>query len=412
MGNRSIRWERMDSVTGTLGMGRLFLGPELLDLSGIKILSAGVDTLRQLYYGKLKPEPVAEIQAMIEGGAQLATFFGLSWHVGKSPMGSGYKYKLQNNDYGLIILLKSIYATDDKQGTHLKVEASPHLIRAHSPKDMQDIFDGVSVHFLDSPEYAGIAIHLAVDVQGWCPSSSFLERFTTRARYIQGYKGIDKLETDLSETALVYGDNETFTFGRASSLQFTTYRKDKEILRRDKVDQWHDYWQAMSGGSFDKSQHVQRLEARFHHSVVAEVGNGIGETLTCYLQASEYLTDLWRYALKNNRLDYSSQYIAPEWQLLTDDVEFICHATGVHIRREKKVDLHGIGRNFAQIIGNMITVAARNAWKVSDFIRQVKKLYFYEELMEFYSFRGWGESEFREMVEKEIALRRLIGKVA
>ena len=75
---------------------RLFLDPatvKLTDLSNVRILRCGVDTVRQHYRGMLRPDvlPMFEDQGFVE-------FAGEIWHKGRVGRDSGYQYKLQNAD--------------------------------------------------------------------------------------------------------------------------------------------------------------------------------------------------------------------------------------------------------------------------------------------------------------------------
>lgn len=45
---------------------------------------------------------------------------------------SGYQFRLQNSDLGLILFLKSRYAEQDKEFSHFKIECSPHWLLPRS----------------------------------------------------------------------------------------------------------------------------------------------------------------------------------------------------------------------------------------------------------------------------------------
>lgn len=409
-------WQRLDVNTGKeSSQGRLFAGPVLADLSAVQVVWAGVDTIRQLYRGVLKQDVLAQLEEDSESGDVLwSTPLALMWHVSRAPWGSGYTYKLQNNEWGAVVLVKSFYAKAKHEGAHLKIELSPHMIVQRGARQIQQQLDHIAAHFFGEGKYkyGGCAPHLAADVQGWDIRSDFMEKFLTRSRTVRNYNGISKVQFDLSEVSSTYGDNETVMFGKPNALQFTTYRKDKEIQRSDKVDFMRREWECYSMGLYDDSKPVRRFEARFHHSVVAEIGEGIGEELLSFSQVAEHLTDLWRYALQRNRLDYSSQYIDPFWQLLRDDVQFYHPANGLWIRRVKKESVQPVGRNYSQIIGNLVTVAARMGWKTTQLMKELKKLSFFDDILRWYSLRGWNEGMLRQELERSLLSRRLMGKAA
>jgi hypothetical protein len=116
--------------------------------------------------------------------------------------------------------------------------------------------------------------------------------------------------------------------------------------------------------------------------------------------------------LQRNRLDYSSQYIDPFWQLLRDDVQFYHPANGLWIRRLKKESVQPVGRNYSQIIGNLVTVAARMGWKTTQLMKELKKLSFFDDILRWYSLRGWNEGMLRHELERSLLSRRLMGKAA
>ena len=56
-------FERFDVNTGEIGKGDLFVGPEgqQINQQGVNVLWTGVDTVRQLFDGRLKPGLLARI---------------------------------------------------------------------------------------------------------------------------------------------------------------------------------------------------------------------------------------------------------------------------------------------------------------------------------------------------------------
>ncbi|MEW6772181.1 MAG: hypothetical protein AB1330_12455 [Bacillota bacterium] len=397
--------------------GRLFFSDRgIRDLSGVSLLLASVDTVRQLYSGKLSfdlsaLDGVNEWRPSDMPGVDRydpASPLGQSWAVKRLGMASGYRYALMNRQEGLIILLGSYYRELDKEGAHLKIEVSPNFLSACGYEQVQLALDRIASFFLEKPKANGVAVHLALDVQGWEPGSDFLDRFVTRARAIKDFQGIQSVEFDLASVAAVYGDGETLMFGRASSLQAAIYRKDKEIVVSDKADFFASRW----GDAWDQEAPVWRIEMRFHHNVVREIGQGMDQDLLTYAQVVPFLHDLWTYALTSHRLTQSKRLVDAAWQLFRDDADFSIPRTGIWIKRKKKETVASIGRNLAGALGNMITLWARTALPEKVIRHQLRSMFFYKELRQFYECRGWSEYDLFDHIGKQVRLRRLTHKVA
>ena len=322
--------------------GRIFvssLGME--DLSHVKVIGESVDTIRQLVKGKVRLSLLEQIEAILESNQdmmQAPSPFGLTWHVGYAGKHSGYQYKLQNNDEGIILLLKSFYTDKGKDWAHLKIELSPKFIVARGVKEIGGALKSISSACMEEGyRFNGCAVHLAIDVQGWEPSQDFGQRFVTRARATQNYQSIQNVTFEsLSNVSVIYGNNESWLFGKSNSLQTFVYRKDVEIQVSDKQDHFYRQWDAYTFGDWDKEAPVWRIKERFHHQVVRELGASQGEELESWEQVAGYLADLWRYALTNNRLDNSSTYIDPVWQLFREEPNFYHPPVGYYFKRKKR----------------------------------------------------------------------------
>src|SRR5690606_38948751 len=107
------------------------------DLTGVRLLRCGVDTVRQLYRGLIRPE----IMALFEKPGSMVDFAGDRWHSGRVGRDSGYQYKLQNADLGFVLLVKNFNCKADVIGPHLKIEVSPHALDALSPQRLQERLD-------------------------------------------------------------------------------------------------------------------------------------------------------------------------------------------------------------------------------------------------------------------------------
>ena len=397
--------------------GRLFFSDHgIRDLSGVSLLLASVDTVRQLYNGKLSFD-LSNLDGLDEWRPwdlpgvdryDPASPLGQSWAVKRLGMASGYRYALMNREAGLIILLGSYYREVDKEGAHLKVEVSPNFLSSCGYEQVQVTLDRIASFFLESPKANGVAVHLALDVQGWEPGADFLGRFVTRARAIRDNKGFGAVEFDLSDIATSYGADQSFLLGRASSLQAAIYRKDKEMIVSDKSDFFAHRW----GDAWEQGAPVWRVEMRFHHNVVREIGQGMEQDLLTYAQVVPYLHDLWTYALTSHRLTQSKRLVDAAWQLFRDDADFSMPRTGVWIKRKKKQTVASIGRNLAGALGNMITLWARTSLPEKAIRHQLRGMFFFKELRQFYEGRGWSEYDLFEHIGKEVRLRRLTHKVA
>src|SRR5690554_5970024 len=96
-------YERLNHDFESDKNGRLFFdGKSFCDLSDVNILRCGVDTVRQLYRGQIR----AEVFELFEKSG-LVFFGGYEWHAGRISRDSGYQYKLQNAELGLILLIKN-----------------------------------------------------------------------------------------------------------------------------------------------------------------------------------------------------------------------------------------------------------------------------------------------------------------
>lgn len=112
--------------------GRLFFDDKLAkftDLSGVRLLRCGVDTVRQLYNGMIR----LEVMALFDEPEDIVEFAGYQWVKGRVGRDSGYQYRLQNADTGLILLIKNHNVKLENIGPYLKIEVSPHALDGADP---------------------------------------------------------------------------------------------------------------------------------------------------------------------------------------------------------------------------------------------------------------------------------------
>ncbi|MGR8934850.1 MAG: hypothetical protein ACU837_10745 [Gammaproteobacteria bacterium] len=424
---RSVRFDLengQEAPSGSLFINRA----GMYDLANVQIVGCFVDTVRQLYHGKLYDDVVTLLDRHIENDTHFHTGdlpqrecelpydTKLPWAVQKMGKSSGYRYKLQNNEIGLVILIGSYYGKLDAPRTHVKIEASPHFLMHYPAKMAQHIMNYLSRSFMADPVPQGVAIHLACDLQGWRPPENLLSNFITYSRFIRTFDGIEAFELgdDWAEYSLRYGADKTETvmFGRPTSLQCCIYDKTGQAKRMDKIDYYHNEWAVYSLGQFDPDKPVTRVEMRFHHQVIREVNAGQYANIQSYEELEPIIKDLWQYALTRNRFELQPGLIHPVWQMMFEDAQFP-GGTDIRVIRKKKQDVSAIAKNYDLIIGNMITVYARQGANVRHFMQQLKSLSWYDEFMRHLHInRHMAESEFRQKIEKELCKRRLIGKAA
>jgi len=361
-------------------IGRLFLsGLGQVDLSGVTFLHEGVDTVRQIYQGVLKSDLLAEIQSAYDLGPsnRLFSFMGRRWILGSGGK-SGYRFRLQNNEIGIILFIGSRYVDLASVGSHFKIDLSPHFIDSRRASHIQGYMDTLSSRLLVCPKPAGCSVHLCVDVQGWTPPEDFFDLLVTRSRRRINHVGVGSVEFDLNEIASVYGNAQSYLFGSASGLQFSLYRKDLQAQAVDKIHFSQDVWNRRTDENFkplyQSGQSVWRFEFRYHHSVVNDFSEFVGERMSTFSDLVPHLTGLFRYALGNFRLNsfssaasrksmsYRGVYIDPMWQLLLQDVVILAPDSGFFYRRPKKRPGVGGVKNVLLAVGNLLSIYARNGF--------------------------------------------------
>jgi hypothetical protein len=402
--------------------GRFFFNDYgITDLSPVEIIGASVDTVRQLFHGMLKQTIVQRFEDWHQDYFHLQLPCNIrdatKFHFTRMGKVSRYRWKLQNNELGIVILLGSYYSKLDTLGQHLKIELSPKFIAQRNSETIMQWLEYINNVLLDDGIAKGCAVHLACDYQNFELPQNFLDLFQTRCRIVRGFDGLNTLDiSNVSESVATYGkgQNRNYTIGKPASIQVCAYDKSYEIIKSDKVDYFHQEWSVHSLGVFDKEKTVRRLEMRLSHTVIREIGRGIGVELESFLAVSDYLTDIWRYALKMNRLlmAQGSKLIHPFWQLLMEDVIFSVPAQNIEISRKKKDDVAAIARNVSMLLGNLISICARNAMSSTDVIIFLKRTTVYPQILEVYRQRKMNENDLEEFINEGIRRRLLIGKAA
>ncbi|WP_251978752.1 hypothetical protein [Salinicola avicenniae] len=429
------RWERY-SIESLIEdredpKGRLFLSPKgQKQLGHIKLLHAGVDTVRQLYAGKPCMDLFDQIiETYREGRGATINLFGSTWIVGAGNTNSGFRYRLQNNDLGVIVLFYARHVKVDNIGTHLKIELSPHFIQEHSTADLQAYLDDIAKRMLAYIEPMGCAVHLALDVQGWKPPKDFMERFVTRSKKVTKISGIDDFTFKHGSIATTYGNDETFMFGTASALQCCIYNKTKEAHARDKIHFWESVWNKASDddptvSDYNPDKEVWRIEMRFHQSVLREFAQGIpcnvdtGEALDMdhgfkrFSDTVPHLTGLWRTALGKYRLDHAKNLIDSSWQLFQEDARFYDHEPHFLYKRARKAPGLGNEKNVALVVGNLISLYARQSFTTQQAMQGLSRCGAWDDIANYYRRRGLDADMLRQLISQRLIERRLLGKAA
>lgn len=415
-------FERLDVNTGELGTGRLFVGPDgsQLNLDRVNVLWAGTDTIRQMFEGRPEEHQFHEIADAYEAGVGSTVTLGGYEFAVKSGKQGGFKYMLQNNQLGLTLLYKHFYAEADALSTHLKIECSPQWLYERDKYQINDELFEWAGKLLKNPKPNAVAVHLAVDFQGWEPPQDFDSHFVTKARRVQRYDGMAEFRFQGCDSAIVHGRGTSFTFGKANSLQFCLYNKSEEVDVSDKRDFMESIWRTATNDDtfpatcYDEEAPVWRLEVRFHQRIINELWRGtdaVGPIYT-YLEADRHLTGLWQYALRSNRYEYRKDWVHPIWTFLRDEVSFGHKAPPIAYKRQKKTPGCGNEKNVALAFGNLLSIYARNRFNAQQAWHCLKKSGLWNDLKSYYRRREITERMLYEMVRDGLTQRRLQGKVA
>lgn len=393
--------------------GRYFLDQgngAFIDMTRINILGCHVDTVRQLYRGVIRPD----IFALFEG-TDLVSFAGKQWAPGRVGRDSGYQYKLQNADLGLILLIKNYNVKADSPGPHLKIEVSPHLIEQHSPKQLQQILDELAGQVLAALEISQCAVHLAVDFQGWTPPADLVPRMRCKSRNVREFDGIGSIIFD--EMAATYSRGQSFLFGSAAALQCAIYNKTKQAKAVDKLDYWENRWRDGDNpfedetGNYDPKLDVYRVEFRFHHSVVEQFAQGShsssGEILnSCnYAELATHLQGLFEYGLDTFKLLHRVAYTDPLWTILRSETRFLAPVDRFVYRRYYKTARGFSGKNIELMLGNAITLFARNRMDFASCWAALKSLPVFHLVEEYYREKGRSQTWLKKHLAKKLEER-------
>ncbi|EIU1686678.1 TPA: hypothetical protein L5650_000555 [Pseudomonas aeruginosa] len=393
--------------------GRLFFDDKLAkftDLSGVRLLRCGVDTVRQLYNGMIR----LEVMALFDEPEDIVEFAGYQWVKGRVGRDSGYQYRLQNADTGLILLIKNHNVKLENIGPHLKIEVSPHALDGADPATLQDMLDDLASAVLAHCETNQCAVHLALDVQGWTPSADIVERMRCRSTRVRQISGIDRIE--FHGNASVYGRGETFMFGSANGMQLCIYNKTLQARATDKLDYWSNVWASLNGDPFgdgepayNPEETVWRIEFRFHHSIVQQFSEGSklssGEVIGCrtYAGLCPHLQGLWEYACDSFRLLLKDpKWYDPFWSLITLDTKVQVEADPLiertEYRRYYKTAQGFSGKNCEMFLGQFASLIARERIPSKKALEVGRTLPFWHVIEDHYTAKGYSTRDLEKHI--------------
>jgi hypothetical protein len=397
--------------------GRLFIDPSSLkmtDLSSAKLLGCRVDTVRQLYRGRIRPDVLALVE---EPG--LVEFAGHQWHAGRVGRDSGYQFKLQNADLGFVLLLKNFNVKIDVIGAHMKIEVSPHAIQSCTPAVLQEWMDRFAIEAMEYVEPNQCAVHLALDVQGWTPPADLIDRLLCRARTRRDLSGIKEIHYD--GEAVSYGRGQSSLFGSASGIQLAIYNKTLQAYAIDKLDYWRATWASLDNPfdaedpqNYDPDAPVWRIELRFHHSIVQQFADGsecAGRVLesSTYAELAGHLDGLFQYGLESFRLCSSKGVFDAFWTLMRHDVHVSVPVESLlgqtYYKRHFKTSKGFSGKNVELFLGNFISLVSRERIGAEKAFASLREWECWPVIRDHYADKGKTERDIYKHVQKLLAER-------
>lgn len=402
-------WNR-DGKVFSMGRG------EKVDLSDVRVLHVGVDTVKQLFNCILDRGVYEYLESSASGS--VVNVGGIDWSLSRSSKQSGYKYILKNADLGFVVLFKSFYKEIDKPGSHLKIEVSPRVIYESSHRDLTRQIQFIASAFADDLRPSGVAVHIAADIKNLEIPDDFETRFVCKARRQAKFNSISNAHFDLKDMAVIYGDRQTFTYGQPGAVQFTLYDKAAEIVKSDKSEFWESVWRNVPAvddpleSEYKTADSVRRVEIRFHHTIIDQFCNGTLEMADysvhrTYERLIPHLTALWKYGLDLFRLQHSTSYIDPLWQLLIQDIEVYHPAPDIMYKRAAKKPSLSTRRNVGFFLGNFVRVATRKQLKPDYVTRSILSMGIESELADYFSVPVFGAGHAVYQALFEFILKRM-----
>ena len=421
--------DRSETIPSEKGL--LFVHPKfgkVADLyqDNFQIVGTYVDTLRQLFKGQMNLDFITDCEHSLSLGEKTYRFLGIDWLLGKSSKSSGYQYRLQNNQLGVIIFFKMYHTKSESHGSHLKIECSPWFLDNRSSKKVDQYLNKIAKKVLVGAEAHYPAIHLAVDIQGWRPDNELSERMHCRSRRSAQFNGFDKAEFNLSEISCTYDRSQSFKFGSAGAVQLAIYNKTIQARTNDKLDYMEHKWQETTKteeGSFgyEQDNDVFRFELRFHHSVIQQFALGscdvktgeVGVKMNTYSEVIQHIQALWNYGLTTFKLKYNSNYIDPIWTVLQEDIVFrfpeSSYKDNLHYKRYYKKATSFSGKNYQLYVGNFLSACARKGATFHKVLTELQKSYIWNDIALHYENNDTTEHQLIERMRDSYQERLLLG---
>lgn len=395
---------------------------ESFDMSKVQIVSQHVDTFKQYYFGDTSNlYLVIKEQFETIGSGFILKLLGHDFAVSKMSKVSGYRYKLQNNPLGLIILLGSYYQKEELNGIekahNVKIECSAHYLEDKPSKLVTNDLRAFANELLTDFHEAGVSPHLAVDVQGWKIPDDFHKRFVTRIHRKMQVTGVDSMEFVGRACAFTFGAQETVMIGSASGQQLCIYDKTRELDHSKKGEYWRSRWLNTSD-EYDINEDVTRVEWRLSKTILNQFSSVEKDMkINNYSDTVDNLNSIWLYCVLKNRLHHSSRFVDPFWQIMIEDVCFNdCEVFEVKRVYAKQKALRGEGgrapdttRNMLMALGNIITIYAAKGLTDIEIISSIRSCGFWSDLGWYYLFKNsWGDQQIEEMICQRVKYRRLV----
>jgi hypothetical protein len=387
------------------------------DLSKMRFLHCGVDTIRQLYNCSLNMDILKILDGHFDKtSSDIIEIGDIEWKFKKGGKQGGYQYILKNLNIGFIVLLKSFYVDANERGGHIKIEASPEIIDRLGLSRLTKEFRDIASIFGNTLEASGIAVHLAIDIKGLDIPEDFEESLVCHSKRSYKVNGISDISIDGAAVAMKYNRGETYLFGRSSGLQLCLYDKSIEALKSDKLQFWESVWKRTPAAEIERfpepeyhdgfstgvSDTVHRLEFRIHQRIISEFENGNFNATghnRCIRESVDlicHLDSLLQYCLNNFRLQYSSTYIHPIWQKISEDVTVYSNEkwddSFVYKRSPKKSDKGPSRRNVGLWLGNFLTLAVRRGLTEQECIDAVMTSGLIDDLFDYFGVLKYHES--------------------
>ncbi|MCP1651562.1 hypothetical protein [Pseudomonas nitroreducens] len=165
--------------------------------------------------------------------------------------------------------------------------------------------------------------------------------------------------------------------------------------------------------SYDPDQEDYYLEFRFHHSVVEQFAQGScdapGAVLgsTTFAELATHLQGLFEYGLDNFRLLHRPGYVDPLWTLLHSDARFLAPVDRFFYRSYYKTARGFSGKNIELMLGNAITLFARNRTDFLSCWAALKSLPIFPLIEEYYREKGRSTTRLKKHLAKKLEERHI-----